>query len=94
MMITVRHRRLPFGRVSVPLLSLGVYVLAWCLRIGLWVIPTKRLKEKAPEGMPVDPKKLGPVLTKAAWALVCSGSYTLVDVRVESEGVGVSVRLI
>jgi len=93
MVITVRHRCLPFGRISVPLLSVGVYLLAWCLRVGVRFVPTKKLKEQRPE-IPIDPRTLGPLVTKAAWVLLCSGSYTLVDVKVVEEGVGVRVRLI
>ena len=96
MAVTVRHPRLPFGRLWVPLLSVGVYVAAWCARVALGFVPKRKLRERMGENMPVDPARLGPLLTRLAWAVLCSGSYTLVDVVVKEEGgeFGVKVRLI
>ena len=94
--VTVRHPRLPFGRLWVPLLSVGVYVAAWCMRVVLGFVPKRKLRERMGGKTPVDPATLGPLLTKLTWVVLCSGSYTLVDVVVEEGGeeVGVRIRLI
>ena len=96
MLVTVRHPRLPFGRLWVPFLSVGVYVAAWCARVALAFVPKRILREQMGEGVRIAPHMLGPMLTGLAWVVVCSGSYTLVDVAVEEEEgeVGVRIRLI
>ena len=96
MAVTVRHPRLPFGRLWVPFLSVGVYVAAWCMRVALWFVPKRKLRERLGGKMPVEPGRLGPLLTKLARVVLCSGSYTLVDVTVEEgeEKFGMRVRLI
>ena len=96
MLVMVRHPRLPFGRLWVPLLSVGVYVAAWCARVVLGFVPKRKLRARMREGMPIDPAQMGPMLTRLAWVVLCSGSYTLVDVVVEEERgeVGVQIRLI
>ena len=59
-------------------------------------VPKRRLRERMGGKTPVDPAALGPLLTRLAWVVLCSGSYTLVDVVVEEEGeaLGVRIRLI
>ena len=96
LLVTVRHPRLPFGRLWVPFLSVGVYVAAWCMRVALGFVPKRKLRERLGGNMPIDPARLGPLLTQLAWVMLCSGSYTLVDVVVEEggEGLGVRIRLI
>jgi len=94
--VTVRHPRLPFGRLWVPFLSVGVYAAAWCMRVALGFVPKRKLRERMGGKTPVDPVRLGPLLTRLAWVVLCSGSYTLVDVVVEEGGeeLGVRIRLI
>ena len=96
LLVTVRHPRLPFGRLWVPFLSVAVYVTAWCMRVVLGFVPKRNLRERMGENMPIDPARLGPLLTQLAWVMLCSGSYTLVDVIVEEgrDEIGVRIRLI
>jgi hypothetical protein len=91
----VRHPRLPFGRLWVPFLSVGLYVLAWLARAMLWFVPERRLRERAGRGLPPDVKRYGALLTRMAWILLFSGSYTLVeaDVRDGEERVGVRINV-
>lgn len=91
--VTVRHPRLPFGLLWVPFLSIGLYLLAWLVRAALWVVPAKKLRERSGQNVPVDVRRLGPLLTRLAWVVLWSGSYTLADLHVQERRERVAVRV-
>jgi hypothetical protein len=55
---------------------------------------TQRLNARLRQSTPFDARRLGRRLIQCVTALLCSGSYTLVEVRVPSEGVKLTVRVI
>lgn len=87
----MRHPRLPLGRAWVPLLSIGLYLLAWLASLVLPLVPERRLGAGP---LPMSKQAMARALRRLAWVVLCSGSYTLVDMRVPEERVQVKVRLI
>jgi hypothetical protein len=89
----VRHRRLPLGRMWLPVPSALVYAGAWVARA---VLRLPRVRRRMPADCPLDGKRVGALVTGAARALLWSGSYVLLDVKVEEkeERVGVRVRVV
>jgi hypothetical protein len=77
-----------------PIPSLLVYLAAWGVRIGLWVAPRRMLRKPELRELPVDARQMGRMVTKLTSALLCSGSYVLVDVRIPNDRVRVRIRLI
>lgn len=92
--LTFSHPKVPFGRVWLPVPSLLIYLGAWAVRIGLWVAPRRMLRKRDLRELPVDARQMGRMVTKLTWALLCSGSYVLVDVRIPNDRVRVRIRLI
>jgi hypothetical protein len=92
--VSVRHPRLPFGAVWVPILSIAVYALAWAARAALRFVPSGRLTRQVGAGVSADPARIGGLLTGAAWLLLCSGSYVLLDLAVPEERLSVKVRFL
>ncbi|MGD0110402.1 MAG: hypothetical protein ABSD48_00885 [Armatimonadota bacterium] len=93
-MIIRVHR--PHGRLRniwLPIPSLALYLAAWAGRIAVRFIRWDRIAEKKGQAMPIRPQKVATALTRIAWILLCSGPYTLCDVRVESQGVSVRITL-
>ena len=74
--------------------SLLIYLGAWAVRIGLRVAPRRMLRKRGLKELPVDARQVGRMGTKLAWALLCSGSYVLLDVRIPNDRVRVRIRLI
>jgi hypothetical protein len=93
-LLTVRHPRLPFGVLWLPILSLAVYILAWGMRAALWFVPPRRLSDRVGERLPVEPHRIGRFLTGVAWSLLCSGSYVLCDVAIPEERLAVKIRFV
>jgi len=92
--LTVFHPKFLFGRIWLPIPSLLIYVAAWAVRIGLRVAPRRMLRKRDLRELPVDARQVGRMVTKLTWALLCSGSYVLVDVRIPNDRVRVRIRLI
>ncbi len=88
--VSVRHPRLPGGRLWLPCFSFLVYLLAWGARAAIRLAP----KEKVPAGLPLGPARLGWLVTRAAEVLLWSGSYMLLEVTLPREGIGVKVRVL
>ena len=74
--------------------SLLVYLAAWAVRIGLWVAPRRMLRKRELRELPVDARQMGRTVTKLTWALLCSGSYVLIDARIPNDRLRVRIRLI
>ena len=70
-----------------------VYAAAWVARV---VLRLPRVRRRMPADLPLDGKRVGALVTGAARAMLCSGSYVLLDVNVEEEDerVGVRVRMV
>ena len=92
--MTVRHPRLPFGLLWLPVLSAAVYALAWGMRVALWFVPARRLSDRMGEQLPIEPRRIGRSMTGMVWTLLCSGSYVLIDVVIPQERLGVKVRVL
>jgi hypothetical protein len=88
----VYHRRLPLGRIWVPLFSPLLYVAAVFASLAVRFVPRRVLEQHGQE-MPVDPRLMGPYLRKMAWVLLCSGSYVLCDVNISASEEKVRVRV-
>ena len=71
-----------------------VYAAAWVARACLHYVPRQALREGGARELPVDVRELGDCLVKAAWVLLCSGSYVLCDVVVPAKKVRVRISLI
>ena len=74
--------------------SVLVYAAAWAARVCLNLAPRQALREGGARELPVEVRKVGKFLAKAAWVLLCSGSYVLCDVVVPEEKVRVRITLI
>lgn len=86
------HRRLPLGRIWVPFFSPLLYVAAAFASMAVRFVP-RRVFERHGQEMPVDPRLAGRYLRKMAWVLLCSGSYVLCDVNVNTPDERVRVRV-
>lgn len=90
--IAVHHARLPFGRIWLVIPSailFGIAAVGWI--VLRW---SQRLDAKLRRSTPFDARRLSRCLIQCCEALLCSGSYTLVEVRVPAEGVMVMIRVI
>jgi len=92
--VSVRHPRLPLGALGVTIPSALAYAGAWLARAYLNLVPRQALREGGARELPVDVRELGDCLVKAAWVLLCSGSYVLCDVVVPAKKVRVRISLI
>ena len=92
MTISVRLPQGPFRRIWLPIPSLVVYLTAWVARVAVRFVRWDRIERKG-RTIPMDPARIGALVTRAAWVLLCSGPYTLCDVHVQSEGVHVRITL-
>ncbi len=90
MILSVRHPRLPLGVLWVPMLSFVVYLAAWGARLAIRFAPRHGLGDK----IPMEPERLGWLMTRAAEELLCSGSYTLVEVTAPQQEVSVRIRIV
>jgi len=92
MVIVVHHARLPFGRIWLVIPAAFLFAIA---AVG-WIVlrSSRRLDAKLRRSTPFDARHLSRRLIQCFEALLCSGSYTLVEVRVPDEGVKVMIRVI
>lgn len=88
--LSVRHPRLPFGVLWVPVLSFVVYLAAWAARLAIRFAPKHGLGDK----IPMEPERLGWLVTRAAEDLLCAGSYTFLEVTVPAQEVSVRITLL
>ncbi len=86
----MRHPRLPFGVLWVPMLSFVLYLAAWGARLAIRFAPRHGLGDK----IPLDTARLGWLVTRAAEELLCAGSYTLVEVTVPQQAVSVRISIL
>ena len=92
MVIAVHHARLPFGRIWLVIPSAILFGFAAVGWIALrW---SRRLDARFRRTGPFDARHLSRRLIQCSEALLCSGSYTLVEVRVPAEDVKVIIRVI
>jgi hypothetical protein len=82
----------PLGGIWLPVPSL--FLLAVVLVAGACIkfIPEGRLRRWG--RFPLDRARLARGLRGVGWAVLCSGSYVLVEARVPAERLAVKVRLI
>ena len=92
--VTVEHPRLPVGRIWLPIPSLMLYVAAWVVRAASGVVWKRWASARPAAAAGVDRKLVGRALTRAAWVLLCSGSYVLCDVRVPGKRLRVRIRVV
>jgi hypothetical protein len=88
-MASVRHPRLPFGVLWLPCFSFVVYLVAWGARLVIRFAGRGKLARQ----LPLTPARLGWLVTRAAAAVLWSGSYTLLEVEAPGK-VEVRVRLV
>jgi hypothetical protein len=88
--LSVRHPRLPFGLLWVPVLSFVVYLAAWGARLAIRFAPPDKVGGK----IPLDTARLGWLVTGAARELLCAGSYTFLDVTVPAQEVRVRITVL
>ena len=89
MVIVVSYRGLPALCLPVP--SAVVYALACAARLALGSIPVEG-RERG--GLPMEGRRLGALVTAVVGALLWSGSYVLLDVRVLEAQLGMRIRVI
>ena len=78
--------------LPVPSLMVGLFI-----GLGaavLLVMPRRVMKGRQAQELPVSPRRMALVLLQFGWVLLCSGSYTLADIKAPTEGVAVRVRFI
>ena len=92
MVIAVHHARLPFGRIWLVIPSAFLFGFA---AVG-WIVlrSSRRLDAKLRRSTPFDARRVSRRLIQCSEALLCSGSYTLAEVRLPAEGVKVMIRVI
>jgi hypothetical protein len=88
--LSVRHPRLPFGVLWVPVLSFVVYLAAWVAGLVIRFAPAHELGDK----IPMEPRRVGWLVTRAAAELLCAGSYTFLEVTVPQQKVSVRITVL
>lgn len=90
MILSVRHPRLPFGVLWVPVLSFVVYLAAWVAGFAIRFAPRHTLGDK----IPMEPQRVGWLVKRAVAELLCAGSYTFLEVTVPAQKVSVRVKVV
>lgn len=88
--LSVRHPRLPFGVLWLPVLSFVVYLAAWVAGLVIRFAPGHKLGDK----IPMEPQRLGWLVTRAATELLCAGSYTFLELAVPAQQVSVRIEVV
>jgi len=94
LVVSVHHPAIPGGAILLGIPSFPLYAAARLASAFISLIPESTFRKRIPPRCPVNPRKVCRELTKCAAAMLCSGSYTLLDIQVPSERLRLRVRLI
>jgi hypothetical protein len=94
MTVSVHHAKLPLGMIWLPIATPLVWLLMGFCALVVLIVPQRRLHQHGLDDVSVPFTTISYFILKSAFVMLCSGSYTFVNIQVESEEekIGICVR--